>query len=145
MFREPSLEDPLEDSFAQFEFDLDVDMVHEQAKTRTANGEEENEEQIKPLPILNWSNDKEVRTEAHPFITIPLETQQASFFQCLKEPSYVEIFKVSRTKRCKYRNRHNQENLLKKANFLHKMAEHPSRGVSYFKEERMEGIGSTPI
>jgi hypothetical protein len=25
------------------------------------------------------------------------------------------------------------------------MAEHPSRGVSYFKEERMEGIGWTPI
>jgi hypothetical protein len=32
MFREPSLEDPLEESFAQFEFDLDLDMIHEQAK-----------------------------------------------------------------------------------------------------------------
>jgi hypothetical protein len=32
IFCEPSLEDPLEKSFAQFEFDLDIDMIHEQAK-----------------------------------------------------------------------------------------------------------------
>jgi hypothetical protein len=70
------------------------------------------EEQIEPLPISNWSNDKDVSNEAHSFITIPLETQhkpQASFFKCLKEPSYVEIFKVSRTKMCKYRNRHTKK------------------------------------
>ena len=92
-------------------------MIHEQAKAlldptpemRTENEEEENEEQIEPPPILNWSNDKEVSTEAHPFITISFETQQASFFQCLEEPSYVEIFKVSRTERCKYRNRHTKK------------------------------------
>jgi hypothetical protein len=117
MFRVPSLEDRLEESFAQFEFDLNLDMVHEQAKAlldptpemRTENGGEENQEQIEPPPISNWSNDKEVSTEVHSFITIPLETQhepQASFFQCLEEPSYVEIFKVSHTERCKYRNRH---------------------------------------
>ena len=81
-FREPSLNDPLEESFAQFEFDLDLDMVYEQAKAlldptsemRIGNGEEENEEQIEPSPISNWSNDKEVNTEAHSFVTIPLET-----------------------------------------------------------------------
>ena len=33
----------------------------------------EHQEQIKPLP--NPSNDKEVSTEAHSFIIIPLETQ----------------------------------------------------------------------
>jgi hypothetical protein len=116
MFREPSLEDPLEESFAQFEFDLDIDMIHEQAKAlldptpdmQTENGDEEMEEQIEPLPISNWSNDKEMSTEAHFFITIPLKTQ-ASFFQCLEEPSYVEIFKVSCTERCKYRNRHTKK------------------------------------
>jgi hypothetical protein len=51
IFCEPSLEDPLEESFAQFEFDLDLDMVHKQAKAlldpalemQTENGEEENE------------------------------------------------------------------------------------------------------
>jgi hypothetical protein len=99
---------------------LDLDTVHEQAKVlldltseiQTENGEEEMEEQIEPSPILNWSNDKEVSTKAHFFITIPLEIQyesQASFFQCLEEPSYVEIFKVSRTERCKYRNRHTKK------------------------------------
>jgi hypothetical protein len=79
IFYKPSLEDPLEESFAQFEFDLDLDMVHEQAKAlldptpemRTENGEEENEEQIEPPPILNWSNDTEVSTETHSFIIIP--------------------------------------------------------------------------
>jgi hypothetical protein len=88
-------------------------MIHEQAKAlldptpemRTENGEEEMEEQIEPLPILNWSNDKEVSTEAHSLIIIPLETHQASSFQCLKEPSYVEIFKDSRTQDHKSRNR----------------------------------------
>jgi hypothetical protein len=112
IFCEPSLEDSLEKSFAQFEFDLDIDMIHEQAKAlldptpemRTENEEEEMEEQIEPLPILNWSNDKEVSTEAHSLITIPLETHQASSFQCLEEPSYVEIFKDSRTQDHKSRN-----------------------------------------
>jgi hypothetical protein len=103
IFCEPSLEDPLEKSFAQFEFDLDIDMIHEQAKAlldptpkmQTENGEEEMEEQIEPPPILNWSNDKDVSIEVHSFVTIPLETfhsPQVSSYQCLEEPSYVEIF-----------------------------------------------------
>jgi hypothetical protein len=87
-FREPSLEDPLEESFAQFEFDLDLDVVHEQVKAlldptpemRTENGEEEMEEQIEPPPISNWPNDKEVSIEAHSSITIPLETYHSSQF-----------------------------------------------------------------
>ena len=68
---------------------------------------EEKEERIEPLPISNWSNDKEVSTKAHSFITIPLETQhepEASSFQCLEEPSNVEIFKNSRTQDHKSRN-----------------------------------------
>ena len=59
---------------------------------------EENEEQIEPPPIQKLSNDKEMSTEAHSFVTIPLETYlepQVSSFQCLEEPSYVEIFKES--------------------------------------------------
>ena len=69
---------------------------------------EEKEKQIEPPPISNWSNDKDVNTEAHSFITIPLETQlepQVSSFQCLEEPSYVEIFKKSYTEDHKSRNR----------------------------------------
>ena len=46
-FNEPSLKDPLEEKFAQFEFDLDLDMIYELAKAlldptlemRTVNGE----------------------------------------------------------------------------------------------------------
>jgi hypothetical protein len=90
--------------------------AHEHAQTTTilvseekaVNKVEEKEEQIEPLPPLNLSNDKEVSTKAHSFVTIPLKTQhepQASPFQCLEEPSYVKIFKESRTQRCKSRNR----------------------------------------
>jgi hypothetical protein len=112
-FSEPSMEDPLEESFAQFKFDLDLDMVHEQAKAlldptpemRTGNGEEEKKEQFEPLPILNWPNDKEVSTEAHSFVTIPLETQQIPSFKCLEESSYVEIFEDSHAQNHKSRNR----------------------------------------
>jgi hypothetical protein len=71
---------------------------------QTENGEEEMEEQIEPPLILNWSNDKEVSTEAHSLITIPFETHQASSFQCLEETSYIEIFKDLRTQDRKSRN-----------------------------------------
>jgi hypothetical protein len=65
-------------------------------------------EQIEPLPNPNRSNNKEVSTEAHSFVMIPLETQlepQVSSLQCLEESSYVEIFKDSRTQDHKSRNR----------------------------------------
>jgi hypothetical protein len=109
MFRKPSLEDPLEESFAQFEFDLDLDMTHEQAKAllgltpemRTENGEEEKQEQIEPPPTPNLSNDKEVSTKAHSFITIPLETHhetQFLFRHCLMALTYAIIIKGLCTK-----------------------------------------------
>jgi hypothetical protein len=54
MFSEPSLEDPLEERFAQFEFDLDLDMKCEQAEalldsTPKNNKVEEEKEQIEVL------------------------------------------------------------------------------------------------
>ena len=101
------INDPLEENFAQFEFDLDLDLICEHAKAlldpnlemQTVNGEtngisfpktsssaaelliadnkkvekEENLEQVEHPP--NLSNDKEVSTEAHFFITIPHKTQ----------------------------------------------------------------------
>jgi hypothetical protein len=76
---------------------------------------EEKEEQIEPMPTPNLSNDKEVSTEAHSFVTIPLKTQhepQVSPFQCLEEPSYVEIFKESHTQMCKSRNKSPKKILL---------------------------------
>ena len=71
--------------------------------------EEEQVEQQEQIEPPNLSNDKKVTIEVHSFITIPLKTQhepQVSSFQCLKEPSYVKIFKESFTERCKSRNRH---------------------------------------
>jgi hypothetical protein len=134
-FRESSLEDPLEESFTQFEFDMDLDMVHEQAKAlldpdlemQTENGEEENLEQIEPPPISNWPNDKEVSTEAHSFVAIPLETFHAPYilsFQCLEEPSYVKIFEDSHSQDHKSKNRvpkwipRNKDNYIRWQNIL---------------------------
>jgi hypothetical protein len=78
------------------------------SEEKAVNEVEEKEEQIEPLPTPNLSNDKEVSIEAHSFVTIPLKTEhepQASSFQCLQEPSCVEIFIESCTERCKSRNR----------------------------------------
>jgi hypothetical protein len=95
--------------------------AHENAQTTTklvseekaVNMEEEKEEQVEQFePLPNPFNDKEVSTEAHSFVTIPLKTYhapQVSPFQCLEEPSYVEIFKVSHIERCKYRNRYTKK------------------------------------
>jgi hypothetical protein len=83
------------------------------SEEKTVNKEEEKEEQVVQFePPPNPSNDKEVSTETHSLITIPLETyhsSQVSSFQCLEEPSYVEIFKVSHIEMCKYRNRHTKK------------------------------------
>jgi hypothetical protein len=63
------------------------------------SNEEEKEEHLghtAPPPNPNTSNDKEISTEAHSFITIPLETfhePQASILKCLKEPSYAKTVK----------------------------------------------------
>jgi hypothetical protein len=146
-FREPKLEDPLEESFAQFEFDLDLDVVHEQVKAllypapemRTENGEEEMEEQIELPPISNWPNDKEVSTEAHSLITIPFETQQIPSFQCLEEPSYVVIFEDSHTKDHKSRNRvpkwipRNKDNYIRWRNIL-------PEGYQILKKQGWKGL-----
>jgi hypothetical protein len=88
------------------------------SKERAKNHEEEEEEmeeQIEPPP--NPSNDKDVSTEAHSFITIPFETyhsSQVSSFQCLEEPSYVAIFEDSRTHDHKSRNRGPKRNFRSK-------------------------------
>jgi hypothetical protein len=77
--------------------------------------EEEMEEQIEPPP--NPSNDKDVSTKAHSFVTIPLETyhsSQVSSFQCLEEPSYVAIFEDSRIHDHKSRNRGPKRNFRSK-------------------------------
>jgi hypothetical protein len=46
---EPSLEDPLEESFAHLEFDLDLDMIHEQAEALLDSTPENDLTMGKPL------------------------------------------------------------------------------------------------
>jgi hypothetical protein len=56
----------------------------------------EHKEKIEPPADTSLSNDKEVSTEAHSFIIVPLETHHESkvlILQCLKEPSYAKILK----------------------------------------------------
>ena len=89
--------------------------AHENAQTTTilvsekkvVNKVEENEEQSEPPPIPNLSNDKEVSTEAHSFVKIPLDTYhetQVSFLQCLMALSYAVILKDICTEGHKSRN-----------------------------------------
>jgi hypothetical protein len=105
------------------------------------------EEQIEPLPILNWSNDKEVSTEAHSFITIPLETYhspQVSSFHCFEVPSYVEIFKVSSTKRCNYRNRHSKKFFRRKRICYIKWRNILSKGYQILKKKEWKRLIGHP-
>jgi hypothetical protein len=99
----------------------------ERADDHEEEKKEEQVEQFEPPPILNWPNDKEVSTEAHSFVTIPLETyhsHQVLSFQCLEEPSYVEIFEESHTEDHKSRNRvpkwipQNKDNYIRWRNIL---------------------------
>jgi hypothetical protein len=99
----------------------------ERADDHEEETKEEQVEQFEPPPILNWPNDKEVSTEAHSFVTIPLETyhsHQVLSFQCLEEPSYVEIFEESHTEDHKSRNRvpkwipQNKDNYIRWRNIL---------------------------
>jgi hypothetical protein len=103
--------------------------THEHAQTTTilvseekaVNKVEEKEEQIEPMQNSNMSNEKEVSTEAYSFIPIPLKRHhepQVSTFQCLEEPSYVEIFKESRTKNHKSRNHLPKRILRNKVNYI---------------------------
>jgi hypothetical protein len=56
----------------------------------------EHKEKIEPPTDTSLSNDKEVSTDAHSFIIVPLETHHESkalILQCLKVPSYAKILK----------------------------------------------------
>jgi hypothetical protein len=99
----------------------------ERADNHEDEEKEEQVEQFEPPQNSNPSNDKEVSTEAHSFVTIALETYhslQVSSFQCLEDPSYVEIFEESHTEDHKSRNRvpkwilRNKDNYIRWQNIL---------------------------
>jgi hypothetical protein len=84
--------------------------IFENEEIVDSNEEKEKEEHLEhtsPPPNPNRSNDKEMSTEAHSFITIPLETfheLQASILQCLEEPSFAQSLKDLCTQPRKSRN-----------------------------------------
>jgi hypothetical protein len=104
-------------------------LVSEEKAVDKEEEKDEHLEQIEPPPIPIFSNDKEVSTEAHSFITIPLETYlepQVSSFQCLEVSSYVEIFEDSHSQDHKSRNHvpkwipRNKDNYIRWRNILPK-------------------------
>jgi hypothetical protein len=92
------------------------DTTIQESKETVDNNEEEKEEHVESVEHMeqietpstpNQSNDKEVSTEAHSFITIPFETlhePQDSILQCLKEPSCDKFVKDLCTQCHKSRN-----------------------------------------
>jgi hypothetical protein len=82
--------------------------------------EEEKEEQvehIEPLTTPSLSNDMEMSTEAHSFITIPFETfhePQSPLIQCLKESFYAKTLKHLCKQAGKPRNHRSKKILLSK-------------------------------
>ena len=77
------------------------------SKEKAVKKVEENYEQIEPPPNSNLSNEKEVSTEAHSFVTILLDTHhetQVSFLQCLMALYYAIILKDICTEGHKSRN-----------------------------------------
>jgi hypothetical protein len=84
--------------------------IFESEEIVDSNEEEEKEEHLEhtaPPSNPKSSNNKKMSTEAHSFITIPLETfhePQVSILKCLKEPSYAKTVKDLCTQPCKSRN-----------------------------------------
>jgi hypothetical protein len=136
--------------------DCPSDRQHEHVQTTTTlvskeradnheEEEEEMEEQIEPPP--NPSNDKDVSTEAHSFVTIPLETyhsSQVSSFQCLEEPSYVVIFEDSRTHDHKSRNRGPKRNFRSKLLSCIRWRNILPKGYHILKKKGWKGLVGHP-
>jgi hypothetical protein len=178
---ELSLKDPTEECFAQFEFDLDLDMIHEQAQAfldpipgmRTKNGEtakttfpnpfpsaaepliiENNEEEkkdqvehIEPPTTPSLSNDMEMSTKAHSFVTIPFETlhePQAPLIQCLKEPFYAKALKDLCKQAGKPRNHHSKKILLSKKVGYFKWQNILPEGYQILKKKGWKGLVGHP-
>jgi hypothetical protein len=110
-------------------------------------GREENLEHTAPPPNPNTSNDKEMSTEAHSFITIPLETfhePQASILKCLKEPSYAKTVKDLCTQLRKSRHHRPKKILRSKQVGYIKWRNIPPEGYQIFKRKGWKGLVGHP-
>jgi hypothetical protein len=104
-------------------------------------------EKIELLSTPNLSNDKEVNTEAHSFITISIETlhePQASILQCLKEPSYDKLIKDLFTQGHKSRN-HLSKKIFQSKQVVYLRWRHIlPEGYQILKNKRWKGLVGHP-
>jgi hypothetical protein len=114
------------------------------------NEEEEKEEHLEhttPLPDPNMSTDKEMSTEAHSFITIPLETfhePRVSVLQCLQMPSSTKSLKDRCTQEQKSRN-HRLTKILRSTQVGHLRRRHIfSEGYQILKKKGWKGLVGHP-
>jgi hypothetical protein len=107
----------------------------------------EHPEHTAPPSNPNLFNDKEVSTETHSFITIPLETlhePQALVLQCLKEPACAKTVKNSCTQGQKFRNRHPKKILRsKQVGYLRRRRILPE-GYQILKKKWWKGLVGHP-
>jgi hypothetical protein len=104
-------------------------------------------EQIEPLSTPNFSNDKEMNTKAHSFITIHFETlhePQTSFLQCLKEPSYDKFVKDLCTQGHKFRNHLHKKILRSKQVGYLRWRNILLEGFQIFKKKGWKGLIGHP-
>ena len=102
MFSEPSLEDPLEECFAQFEFDLDLDTICEQDEaildsTPKNNKVEKEEVQIEVLEEPHWEKEESTETSstsAH-ILDIPRAQERSRLGLCDEQIEDIKIEKLS--------------------------------------------------
>jgi hypothetical protein len=100
MFSEPSLEDPLEEHFAQFEFDLDHDMIRKQAKglldSTPKNNKVEEEEQTKVLEESYREKEESTKTSSTstPILEVPRAQERSRMRLCDEQIENIEIEKL---------------------------------------------------
>jgi hypothetical protein len=100
-FSEPSLEDPLEERFPQFEFDLDLDTIHEQDEaildsTLKNNKVEEEEEQTEVLEEPHWEKEESTETSstsAH-ILDVPRAQERSCLGLCDEQIEDIKIEKL---------------------------------------------------
>jgi hypothetical protein len=104
-------------------------------------------EHTEPLPNPHMTNEKEVNTEAHSFITIPLETfhePQASVLQCLQKPSFAKSLKDRCIQDQKSRN-HRPKMILRSKQVGHLRRRHSlPEGYQILKKKVWKGLVGHP-
>jgi hypothetical protein len=110
-------------------------------------GREEHLEHTAPPLNPKSSNDKEMSTEAHSFITIPLETfheLQASILQCLEEPSCAQSLKDLCTQLRKSRNHRPKTIFRRKQVGYIRWRNIPPEGYQILKNKGWKGLVGHP-